>query len=128
MPTEPRMMDGYESATLRAPRILVIAAGSLLLLFGSIGGLAIVYRIDAPSASPPPPRVFAEPRLRVDEAGQLHERQAHQRAELEQYRWIDKQNGVIRIPVARAMELIAKRGADAYAPISGVPAQPKARP
>jgi hypothetical protein len=122
------MMDGYESATLRAPRILVIAAGSLLLLFGSIGGLAAVYSIDGPSASPPSPRVFAEPRLRVDEAGQLHELQAHQRAELEQYRWIDKSNGVIRIAVARAMELIAKRGADAYAPISGVPAQPKATP
>jgi len=126
--TDARTRDDLESASLRAPRILALAVAALVLLFGSIGGLALYYRAEVPSRPTPAPRIFPEPRLRVDEATQLHDLQARQRDNLNNYRWIDRQNGIIGIPIARAMQLIAKRGADAYKPVPGAPAQPKAGP
>jgi hypothetical protein len=128
MPADPRLDDGYESAALRAPRLLAIAGAALALLFASIGSLALVFRAEAPGRSVPAPRLFPEPRLRVDETAQLRALEARQRERLSQYRWIDRQNGVIAIPIDRAMALIAQRGDAAYQPIPGAPTQPKATP
>ena len=43
-------------------------------------------------------------------------RSAHQK-QLESYGWVDRDKKLVAIPIERAMEIIAKRGSDAYKPI-----------
>ncbi len=54
---------------------------------------------------------FPTPRLQVDDGNQdianLHERED---LLLDHYSWIDRSQGKVRIPIERAMELIAERG------------------
>jgi len=54
---------------------------------------------------------FPTPRLEVDDGNQdladLHERED---LLLDHYSWIDRSRGTVRIPIERAMELIAQRG------------------
>ena len=58
-------------------------------------------------ARPDPPR---EPRLQTDEAADLAALRAREQTTLANYGWIDEKGGIARIPIARAMELVAQRG------------------
>jgi hypothetical protein len=51
-----------------------------------------------------------EPRLRVSPRTDLAEMRAAEDKELQTYGWVDKENKIIRIPIDRAMELLAERG------------------
>jgi hypothetical protein len=53
---------------------------------------------------PPEPRLQIEPRQDLDA---YHEREA---ALLDGYHWIDKNAGVVRIPIAEAMKKVVERG------------------
>jgi hypothetical protein len=46
---------------------------------------------------------------------------AQQRARLSGYHWADASHTVITIPIERAMQLVAARGAGAYAPVAPEP-------
>ena len=56
------------------------------------------------------------PLLEVDERGQFYKFVMDQEKELHSYAWVDEKGGVARIPIDRAMELIAQRGLPVYAP------------
>jgi hypothetical protein len=65
------------------------------------------------------------PRLQVDPALDIFEhRQAEERV-LTSYGWVDEKSGVVRIPIERAMALLAERGttATAGAPAAAAPQQ-----
>jgi hypothetical protein len=51
-----------------------------------------------------------EPRLQTDPPMELKEFRAGEEAILNNYSWIDPEKGTVRIPVSRAMELVAKEG------------------
>jgi hypothetical protein len=53
---------------------------------------------------------FPEPRLQATPAVDLAKLRAAEDKELKSYGWIDRPAGVVRIPIERAMELIAQRG------------------
>ena len=57
-----------------------------------------------------PQKVPPEPRLQPDPPMELKEFRAGEDAILNNYAWIDPDKGIVRIPVSRAMELIAKEG------------------
>jgi len=57
-------------------------------------------------AQPLPP----EPRLQANPMLDLKKYRAAEEAELKSYGWVDRPNGVVRIPVERAMELVLERG------------------
>lgn len=59
------------------------------------------------------------PRLQVEPVVELRKYRDAQQNALESYGWVDKQNGVVRIPVDRAMELLLERGLPAR-PVGGV--------
>jgi hypothetical protein len=128
MAAETPFGDGLQSPAIRARRILLITAGCVGLVFASIGGLALIYKTYAPGQRAAPPRVFPEPRLAVDEAAQRADLEARQRTRLSNYRWIDRQAGIIGIPIERAMELIAQRGSGAYEPLAHDASATKAPP
>ena len=54
------------------------------------------------------------PLLEVDERGQLYKFVMDQEKQLNSYDWVDEKAGVARIPIDRAMELIAQRGLPVY--------------
>ncbi len=57
------------------------------------------------------PRMLAPaPQLQVLPPADLERFRAQEDAQLNSYGWVDKPNGIVRIPIARAMELIAQRG------------------
>jgi hypothetical protein len=58
-----------------------------------------------PIGAPAPP-----PNLLTDEPGNLDAFRAHEDQILTTYGWMDKNNGVVRIPVSRAKELILQHG------------------
>ncbi len=53
---------------------------------------------------PPEPRLQQTPRIDLQAIRSREEKLLHQ------YGWIDRQKGVVRIPVDRAMDLLAERG------------------
>jgi uncharacterized protein (DUF58 family) len=57
-----------------------------------------------------------EPRLQPHGAQDMREMQADENKIMQQYAWIDPDKGIVRIPVERAMDLIAQRGLPAAPP------------
>jgi hypothetical protein len=57
-----------------------------------------------------PQAEFPNPRLETDERGQLNAIRLKEEQTLATYDWIDKNAGTVRIPIDRAMDLIAQRG------------------
>lgn len=51
-----------------------------------------------------------EPRLQINPARDLQQMRAVEDEVLNSYGWVDKPAGVVRIPVDRAMKLLAERG------------------
>lgn len=101
-------------------RPLVVAAIALAALVVATFGLmrvldrALVAR--QARLSPPPSPLAATyglqeppaPRLQVDPRRDLLELRAREQAQLEGYGWVDRPAGRVRIPVARAAELLAQ--------------------
>ena len=59
---------------------------------------------------------FPSPRLQDDDVRDMHMLRANEEKYMNQYVWIDKNSGSVRIPVARAMEVLAARGLPNVAP------------
>ncbi len=53
---------------------------------------------------------FPSPRLQDDNTRELKMMRANEDKVLQGYTWIDKNSGAVRIPVSRAMEVLAERG------------------
>lgn len=98
------------------------ALSALLLLGISIGGLYSIYRSTVPSTPLPSPQTFPQPRVDARENEELHRIIDAQNKKLETWGWSDTQHTLAQIPIERAMQLLATKGNDAYAPL--LPAQP----
>jgi hypothetical protein len=55
-------------------------------------------------------QAFPKPRLQRDDVEEMHDQLYSEEGRLQSYGWVDQDSGQARIPVARAMELIAERG------------------
>ena len=110
-------------------RKVAIFGGALLLsicLAGVLTTVVIFKKLagsDANEGVAPSPMLEAqplppEPRLQANPPLDLKKYRAAEEAELGSYGWVDKPNGVVRIPVERALELVLERG---------LPARPDAR-
>jgi hypothetical protein len=53
---------------------------------------------------------FPSPQLEIDERNQLDKIRLDEAQELSAYSWLDENSGTVRIPIERAMDLIAERG------------------
>ena len=73
-----------------------------------------------------PPRPFPEPQLQTTPLSDLEKLQGAQAARIGRYGWIDQGNGLYRIPIQRAMEIVASKGEQALAPLIQAPTQPTA--
>ncbi|MGA8762913.1 MAG: hypothetical protein WB562_08625 [Candidatus Sulfotelmatobacter sp.] len=57
-----------------------------------------------------PQSVFPNPKLEEDERGQLNGIRLTEEQTLNSYGWVDEKAGTVRIPIERAMDLVAQRG------------------
>ena len=53
---------------------------------------------------------FPEPRLETNERTEINDFQLKEEDTLNSYGWVDQKSGVVRIPIDRAMQLIAQQG------------------
>jgi len=123
MHTQPHSQDATESPYERrdlSPRViglflagLVLATGLVLLL---IWGLFDHYAARQMRADIPPSplaevrQIPPDPRLQVNGPADLAAFRAKEEAELHSYGWVDREAGIVRIPIDRAMELLLERG------------------
>jgi len=108
-----------------ARAIVVLVAG--FLIFAAISGVGLrFYYMHAHVLQAVRPRKFPEPQLETHNRQDLGTLQKRQRGQLQDYVWRDRERGLVSIPLARAMEIIASRGAGAYDPL--VPPAPTPTP
>lgn len=120
--------DRYEARDADPRLIAVLAAGAGAFFIVAPLLLSLIYvfpRTSQLSAVPQPP----QPRLQVAPADDLHALWNAEDAELTSYGWADRPNGAVRIPIARAMDLIARRGIPGWnTPTPDPPVPPRAEP
>jgi hypothetical protein len=63
-----------------------------------------------PGDDPMEVQAFPKPRLQRDDVEEMRDQLYGEESRLQSYGWTDQESGEARIPVARAMELIAERG------------------
>ncbi|MGH9803735.1 MAG: hypothetical protein ACRD4D_01085 [Candidatus Acidiferrales bacterium] len=111
---------GYETSDVRVGFMARVVFGlAVLTLLGMGVSLwfqsAETKRFEATDQPPSPlaatlPAQPPEPRLQVQPAVDLNKVRAQEEAALNSYAWIDAQSGLVRIPIDRAIELVAQRG------------------
>jgi hypothetical protein len=93
--------------------VLVVVFVSMAWLFGFYGKVQSLGKPASPFENarvlPPAPRLQVEPRA------ELHGYCEEQAKLLDSYGWADEHNGVVRIPVDRAMDLTLQQGLPARA-------------
>ena len=97
----------YFALTIAA--ILAATCLSLIWLFKHYEktenpGSFVAAPFSATQPLPPPPRIQANPAVDMQSYSQS------QQNLLNTYGWVDRQNGIVRLPVDRAMELLLERG------------------
>lgn len=97
-----------------AVALALVVVAVLLLLFGLFRYL--LSREGGPPvgrsqvAASEPTKAFPQPQLQQSEALDLKAMRAAEDQVLNSYAWIDPEKGVVRIPINRAMDLLAQRG------------------
>jgi hypothetical protein len=131
-PANPSSNGGYERSDIGAGAVLYFLLGLLvagLLTHFVVDGLyhyldkrseaeqapvnPLVTNAPADTrriANDYPQSAFPSPKLEEDERGQLAAIRLKEEQTLSTYDWIDKNAGTVRIPIDRAMDLIAQRG------------------
>ena len=124
-------VDMRDRAAPEAPRVatrivLVCVFGFVAFAAVAMAGLYLYIRDVAPFAlASTPHRDFPKPALQSSPQSDLTEMRRERRITLNSYAWIDKSRAISRIPIDRAMQHVAERGARAYDPMD-VPASAQA--
>ena len=104
---------GYEASDA-SPRVAlltaaVLALGVALSLLAAAGFYLHRHGHSADGGHAPSQTSFRDgPSQRMSIQTDWTQLQADTRPHLEEYGWVDRSNGVVRVPITRAMELLAK--------------------
>ncbi|HZE14015.1 MAG TPA: hypothetical protein VE086_09670 [Chthoniobacterales bacterium] len=110
---------GHETRDANVRAVTWFAVGlviSAIAIHLAVGALWPLFAKQHPSPDPPSrivlePHVLApEPRLQANPIPEMNQLRASEDKKLNSYGWIDKQHGIARIPIDRAMDLVAQRG------------------
>ncbi len=109
--------DLFEAQDVSANGVIIFlvsllgSLGVILLLVWGLWG--VMERVLTKTGAGPVPKlsqVPPEPRIQADPKLDLWRLRAHEDAVLKSYGWSDRDAGVVRIPIDRAMDLLAQRG------------------
>ena len=137
LPTAPSLAEDGRctltstSATCRSLHRSTFGSSSWRRLASLLSGRArdrrastTIYQRSVPIKDLPPPQTFPQPRVTTSQA-EVAERErlaSEQKQRLDTWRWADAEHTLVQIPIDRAMQLLAQRGNDAWAPL--LPAEP----
>jgi len=115
---------GHETTDINARGVAWNAVGLAIIIaviFFALRGLYDVFTGQHPSSAIVPriSRPSPEPRLQVDEVRDLLRLHEHEDSILNSYGWVDQKAGIVRIPIERAMDIVAQRGLPAPQPGPG---------
>ena len=118
--TKPELPNpDYQDRDIRLRSLLValaVVAVVTALTFVGMAGLLSHYRRQADAAHQPLTPLAAErtlpsgPLLQVVPGAELEAHRAVERLFLDRYQWIDQEAGIARIPIERAMAILAEQG------------------
>lgn len=108
--------DGHEVNKVKVGTVVRVGAGLATMVIVSMVGMVYLFRAldeavevrlpayasPAKDLTPPPPRVSPT------QSKQLQELRAEHRRILNSYGWVDEQAGIARVPIDRAIELVAE--------------------
>jgi hypothetical protein len=120
----------YEKSDVHSAKVVRAGVGILVVLavfFALMWMLqGVLLRFEQNAQVPPHPLASTLartepplPRLQPNPRADLLALRAQEEAVLETYAWIDKGRGTVRVPIERAMELLAQRGLPARAAAPG---------
>jgi len=94
--------------------VAVVYVGILVLLVISV----VAVRIGYPNSLPDVSRALRidppGPRLQTNTEADLRRFRQEEDTQLKGYHWVDKQKGIVRIPIAEAMQKLARAGIDGF--------------
>jgi hypothetical protein len=105
--------DAHESYAVAARRLHWIAAILAISLAGIVLLMYLLAHTWLQRAEPPLGAIPPEPRLQDDPAADLAAERAREQAQLDGYAWVDRDAGIARIPVDRAMAILARSSSSA---------------
>lgn len=101
------------------PRLAALLAGlavAMLVLCAVIVLIVAPESLHIPKLDLPP---APEPTLQLSPRADMQRFQAEEMAELRSYGWVDREHGIVRVPIDKAMEKVVRDG------IPGWPAEAK---
>jgi hypothetical protein len=110
---------GHETRDINVRVVAWFALGLIVvgvIIHIALGALFVFFKKQHPSPEAPSriavhPRVIApHPRLQTNPPTDLAHFREWEENKLNSYGWVDRQHGIARIPIERAMDLIAQRG------------------
>jgi hypothetical protein len=115
----PSAKAGHEVSDINPKRVamvgLVLATIIAVSLLVAYGLFHYFYSDETRTRPMPSPLSYSreptpEPRLSVERGEDLKTLNSEEDAMLKSYGWIDRDKGVVRIPIDRAIEILAERG------------------
>ncbi len=112
------LQRGHETSDADVRILLMLAGALLLMVIAVIGGLyawIVIYSNHPPAHQAFPgarvgiTRIPPAPRLQVNSPDVLADGAAQRAPQPRDYRWVDRRQGLVEIPVARAMEVLARK-------------------
>ena len=111
--------SGHELSDLNPKRIALFGAGLagiiVAVLLVSYALFHYFYIAESRARPRPSPLSFSaepapEPRLSVDPGAELSAMRTEEDQALKNYGWIDREKGIVRIPIDRAIAVLAQKG------------------
>jgi hypothetical protein len=104
----------YERSDWRVPAIAIVMA--MLLVLIAIAALALRLGFDTAASDVKRSLTVAMPRpaLQTDPRTDLAELRAREEQLLNTYYWVDRQNGIVHIPISEAIKQITAKGIDGF--------------
>jgi hypothetical protein len=114
-----RTAQRHEERDVQLKPIVMLGVGLIVITLGVL--LLMDLTFDAFSARraqqdiPPSPlaktsQLFPQPHLQIKPAQALQKLRAEEDDVLSSYAWLDRANGIVRIPIERAIDLLVERG------------------
>jgi hypothetical protein len=110
---------GHELSDLSPKNISLFALGLAMLIMVALlicyGLIAWLVQREAWRAEPPSPLVIAPqptvgPQLAIDPGRALKTMRQQEESRLKSYGWIDQEQGIVHIPIERAMDMLVEKG------------------
>lgn len=106
---------GFEQSDLNVVAVGKFGIALLLVILAAMALLVGVFRYFQASeggraVNVDPTTVFPHPQLQTTPIPDLKAVRAAEEQVLNSYGWVDQQKGIVRIPIARAMELVVRKG------------------